>query len=325
MRDDLQRRESEAADQADRRARRQQLDECLASRFKDLISFGCSSLAQDDRSRGHSFFAAWARSLLAFNGALREADREYTRFRIVERLERAARAGVPALDTAASLLLLDPAADPDRLAGDLERIQGSRPHDVWVMWLMYVLDQLMNSHRPPGRDTVPPDTTREEWRKAELAFGCILFPDESFRVMQEVLDQAGGQVEHALTCGGHPDLKRPACRVRNLIGHFDPRAMHWYVSEPQHHGLLQPPLSIEAITEPESLRRQLDEVWTPGPAPARRRSCHRPPARRARGPGNRRWRCRPPSTGRAPALGSTTPAGQLSNHSPGQSKNTWAT
>jgi hypothetical protein len=263
IRDDLERRESEAAGRAERAARRRQLDERLAERFRSLISFAGGLLAPEQRPRGATFFADLARSLVAFNQVLREADREYLRYRVLERLERASRAGVPALDTAASLLLQNPAADVGRLADHLERLQGSRPHDVWVMWLTYILDQLMNSHRPPARDNVPPDTTREEWRKAERAFGCILFPDDAFRVMQEGVDRAASQVEHVLKCTGHPVPSRPPCRVRDLIARFDPRAMHWYCSEPLPlPGLLQPPPAIESVTEPAALRRQLDEVWT---------------------------------------------------------------
>ena len=50
--------------------------------------------------------------------------------------------------------------------------------------------------------------------------------------------------------------------MRDLIVRFDPRALHWFGSESPPHRLLQPPPSIEAISEPASLRRQLDEVWT---------------------------------------------------------------
>jgi hypothetical protein len=262
IRDNLQRRESELANQADRVARRQQLDERLANRFKEVISFACSSLARDDRSRTDAFFPDLARSLLAFNEALRAADREYPRFRILDRLERASQAGVPALDTAATLLLLEPTTDVTSLATDLKRIQESRPHDVWSMWLTYILDQLMNSHRPPTKDSVPPDTSRDEWRQAELAFGCVLFSDESFRVLQESMDHAACLIDDALKCGGQRVLSRPPGRVRDLIARFDPRALHWYGSEFRPLPLLQPPPSIEAITEPVALRRQLDEVWT---------------------------------------------------------------
>src|SRR5262249_23017495 len=161
-----------------------------------------------------------------------------------------------------SLLLLEPTTDVTSLATDLKRIQESRPHDVWSMWLTYILDQLMNSHRPPTKDSVPPDTAREEWRKAELAFGCILFSDESFRVLQESMDHAACLIDDAFKCGGYRVLNRPPGRVRDLIARFDPRALHWYGSEFRPLPLLQPPPSIEAITEPVALRRQLDEVWT---------------------------------------------------------------
>jgi hypothetical protein len=135
---------------------------------------------------------------LAINEALREADREYPRDRILERLGRAARAGVPALDTAASLLLAAPSTAVEQLAQDLERIAASRPHDVWPTRLTYGLDQLLNSHRPPAKDNVPSDTTCDKWRKAELAFGCIHFSDDSFRVLQESMDWAAGLTGNAL-------------------------------------------------------------------------------------------------------------------------------
>jgi len=130
------------------------------------------------------------------------------------------------------------------------------------MWLTYILDQLMNSHRPPTKDSVPPDTTRDEWRKAEFAFGCILFSDESFRVLQESMDHAACLIDDAFRCGGHRVLNRPPGRVRDLIARFDSRALHWYGLEFSPLPLIQPPPSIEAITEPMSLRRHLDEVWT---------------------------------------------------------------
>src|SRR5262245_52663194 len=59
---------------------------------------------------------------------------------------------------------------------------------LWLGWLTYILDQFLNSHRPP-------DTTRDEWLKAELAFGCILFTDETFRVLQVSVDHAGCLVD----------------------------------------------------------------------------------------------------------------------------------
>jgi hypothetical protein len=262
IRDDLQRRTSEATSRADRDARRAQLTERLFARFEDLVSFAARLLAPEEHRGDDTFFVELARRLLTFNATLHEADREYPRYRIRDRLNRAAQAGVPALDTVATLLLLDPAADPAALSRDLERIQGSRPHDVWSMWLTYILDQLLNSHNPPAKDCVPPDTTRDEWRKAEVAFGCILFSDESFRVLQESMDQAACTIDAALKSGGHRVLNRPPGRVRDLIARFDPRALHWYCSKPPPLQLLQPPPSLEAITEPFSLRRQLDEVWT---------------------------------------------------------------
>jgi hypothetical protein len=252
----------DAQSRKERDARRRLLYERMAGRFKELVSFACSSLARDERSRRDDFFAELARSLLDFNETLAEADQEYPFYRIHERLRRAAQAGVPALGTTASLLQLGPETDPSVLAGDLVRIRESRPHDVWPMWLTYVFDQLMNSPKPPLPDSVPPDTTRDEWKKAELAFGCVLFTDDSFRVLQESMDQAASTVDDALKCGGHHVTNRPPARARNLLARFDPRALQWYGSESRPAGLLQPPPSIEAVTEPESARRQLDELWT---------------------------------------------------------------
>lgn len=263
IRADLECRKSDEATQVDLLARREHLDKRFENRLKDLVKLAGNALARDEQSRSETFFFDHARALLSFNEVLRECDREYPRYRILERLRKAAHAGVPALDTAASLLLKDPSANVEQLADDLERIQGSQPHDVWPMWLTYVLDHLLNSHRPPPeRGNVPPDTTREEWRKAETAFGCILFADDVFAVMQDSIDQGGGLVEDSLMCGGYGALNRPPGRVRHLLAYFDARALHWYGSKSLSLKLVQPPPSIDAITEPVSLRRKMDEVWS---------------------------------------------------------------
>jgi hypothetical protein len=216
IREDLQRRQTEATHQADQCARLEQLTERLTARLREVVTATCSLLAQGE-SRNETYFTDIARHLLTFNEALREADREYPRYRILERLGRAARAGVPALDTAASLLLADPSTAVEQLAQALERIAASRPHDVWPMWLTYSLDQLLNSQCPPAKNNVPPDTTRDEWRRAELAFGCILFSDDSFRAMQESMDRAAGLIDDALRGGGYSIPNRPHGRVRDLI------------------------------------------------------------------------------------------------------------
>lgn len=262
IRDDLHRRETEGKRHADQSSRRQGLMERLGSEIVALVTIAGSQLARDDRFQDETYFADLARHVLTFNEMLREADLEYTKYRIIERLRRAARAEVPALDTAASLLLLDQSTAVGELAKDLERIQKSQPHDVWPMWLTYILDQLFNSNKPPLKDTVPPDTTRAEWRKAEIAFGCILFTDSSFGVMQESVDRANGLIDDAMKCGKYPGLKRPPGRVRDLIGLLDPRALHWFGLDPTPVLMLKPPPSIEAITDPQQVRRKLDEVWT---------------------------------------------------------------
>src|SRR5262249_10622449 len=84
----------------------------------------------------------------------------------------------------------------------------------------------------------------------------------SFRVMQESMDQAAGLIDNALWEGGYHVPNRPPGRVRDLIGWFDPRALNWYVSESPSLQLLQPPASIQAITQPPTIRPQLDEVGT---------------------------------------------------------------
>ena len=129
------------------------------------------------------------------------------------------------------------------------------------MWLTYIVDQLMTLNRPPTKDSVPPDTTRDEWRKAEHAFGCIVFSDGTFRVMQESMDHAASLIDDALKCGGHSSRSRPPGRVRDLIARFDPSF-----------GLVRfgviacPPAATAAVYRgypgTESLCRQLDKVWT---------------------------------------------------------------
>jgi hypothetical protein len=262
IRDDLQRRETERTNQADQRARREQLTQRWTGRFMELLDSACILLARKDGSQGGIDFRHLACRLLAFNEALQECDREYPRYRILERLGRASRAGVPALDTAASLLLATPSSAVEQMAHDLEQIAASRPHDLWPAWLTYILDHLLNSHCPPAKHSVPPDTTRDEWRKAELAFGCVLFSDESFGMALDSTDRAAALVDDALRGGGYRVLNHPPARVRDLISWFDPRALNWYGSESPSLQLLQPPASIEVIAEPPALRRQLDEVWT---------------------------------------------------------------
>src|SRR5262249_24449773 len=103
----------------------------------------------------------------------------------------------------------------------------------------------------------------EQWRKAELAFGCILFSEEAFQFLQESVDHAVSMFDAALKTGGHPPLKRPAGRGRDLLPQIDPRALEWYGQErPPALPLREPPPSIQAIPSPETLRRSLDEVWT---------------------------------------------------------------
>ena len=126
IRDDVQQRKSETRECADRQARRADLMQRLMERFRTLVSCAAPLLAAEHLQQGESFCPDLARSLWAFNPPLGEPAQEYPRYRIRERLSRAARAGVPALDTATSLLLKDPGSDPAVLAVDLERLAGSR-------------------------------------------------------------------------------------------------------------------------------------------------------------------------------------------------------
>jgi hypothetical protein len=260
--DARQRSVAETAACSERPGRHHALSQRLEVAVRELVSFAGGLLSPTECPRNDSFFADLARALLAFNAALNEADSEYPRYRIRERLSRAARAGVPALDTAASLLLLPPTTEPAELSGELQALQGDRPRDQWLLWLTYICDQLLNSNNPPVKDNVLPNTGRDEWRKAELAFGCVLFSDESFRVIQDAVDQAGSLIDAAMKAGSHPTIKRPPGRVRDLLACYDPRALEWYGKEQRTPPLLEPPPSVQAITEPAALRRQLDEVWT---------------------------------------------------------------
>jgi hypothetical protein len=261
LRNNLQSQSAETVDRAARDARRMDLEARFCSAFEQVIALAAPLLAARETCVNDGGFADLAHSLLAFNATLSEMDREYLRCRMCERLERAAATGVPALATAASLLLTASAADADVLARDLERIQGSHRYDLWPAWLPYILDQLVNSQRPPPKVFLLPDTTRDEWRKAEEAFGCIVFSDEAFRFLQASMDQAASQLEVALEKGGHPLAGLLPYRVRDMLAMNDARALEWCGSEALSTPLLQPPPAIEAITEP-ALRRPLDEVWT---------------------------------------------------------------
>jgi hypothetical protein len=262
LRDELQHHQASATAQKELLARRETLSTHLAEGLSNLAGVAGFLLTREEQSRTESYLANVAAALLGFGRLLREADEVYPRFRILERLRRATSSGVPGLDTAASLLLVDHGVDSDQLVRDLQQLQASPGREAWPMWVTYIFDQLMCSNCPPGPHNVPPDTTRDEWRRAELAFGCILFTDDSFRVLQESVDRAASQIDHALSRGGYKVLGQPPGRVRDLIATFDSRAMAWYATDPEFPGLVQPPPAIEAIAKPRTLRRQLDEVWT---------------------------------------------------------------
>lgn len=239
----------------------EQCIEQLELGIRQLVSFACSWLEDDVRSQERNFFAEFARNLLRFNAVLQAADHTFPQYRIHERLVRAAETGVAALDTAASILLIDSSSDARLLSKELRRLKRDGSRKVWPTWLTYILDQLLNSHGPPVHVSVPPETTRKEWHRAEIAFGCIQFSDESFAELQRSIENAANAVDYAMECGGYPKLRRPAGRVRDLLEHFDSRALRWYSSPAKCLTSQPPPPAIQLITEPESLRRQLEELW----------------------------------------------------------------
>jgi HEAT repeat protein len=241
--------------------RRRHLDERLVGAFSELVDFAPGVLAPNQFPPGEGFWRQLADAVVRFATLLAEADREYPRFRVLDRLRRAAQSGVPALETGATLLLCD-TTDADKLAGIIQSVQRDNRRGVWLAWLPYVFDQLLNSHQPPGTLPLLPDATRDDWRKADLAFGCVLFSDETFRVLQECTDQAAAQIDAAMKAGGYCVSSRPPGRVRDMLRYYDPRALQWYTMSPRTLPLLQPPPLIEAITEPPQLRRELDEIWT---------------------------------------------------------------
>src|SRR5262245_25324045 len=75
IRADLQRRESDAAEQAALRARREQLEDRFGQRYSHLTSFACGLLAPEQCPQGSTFVTDLARGLLAFNETIREYDR----------------------------------------------------------------------------------------------------------------------------------------------------------------------------------------------------------------------------------------------------------
>lgn len=240
-----------------------QLMEELASQFNRIASLAAQFIAGRDTSFSESCFVELAAALLSFNATLCDADRTWPRYRICERLERAASSGVRTLEVTAALLLLNPKDEINDVISILGEFQKDQSRRLWPTWLTYILDQLFRSHQPPAQENVIPELRLDDWRKAELAFGCILFSDEVFLELQNNLDAATGEIDHALQSGGFQPLTRPPARVRDLVARFDHRALAWYSSLPQPSlGLLQPPPLIAAISESDPLRHSLDEVWT---------------------------------------------------------------
>lgn len=94
---------------------------------------------------------------------------------IQQRLAKVARAGVPALDVAAELLLLSCAGNHDDLAIYLGRIHHDEDLRQFVLWLPYILDNLWQPVAEENgtiRTAEPPEgISYEDFRKAGEAFG----------------------------------------------------------------------------------------------------------------------------------------------------------
>jgi hypothetical protein len=125
----------EQASETERKARRQRLDELLCATFQDVIGCVPNLLAPNQNPPDERFWGRLAERLRAFGEALNEADREYPRYRVRERLVRAARAGVPSLETAAQLLLSAPDAAAAKLAETLQAVHTDGRRDLWIAWL----------------------------------------------------------------------------------------------------------------------------------------------------------------------------------------------
>jgi hypothetical protein len=182
-------------------------------------------------------------------------------YRFREHLERTAYAAIPALETAASLLIVDSAVESIPFVGKSERLQGIPPRNQWSQWLTNLFDQQICSHWLPTRDNEPPVTTRKQWRTAALAFGRVVFSDKTFGALQKMMGQSADLVEtHSYLVGQVVRNSPPTC-VRGLLAIIDPSALPRHALESPTLGLPNAAPSIETNTEPTSFRRELDELW----------------------------------------------------------------
>jgi len=262
LRNGLEQEQASSIVASDKAIRRRKLDEQIGQAFSLLIkSVGplLSGTAEDGNTQ---YWLDLSSNLLVFVKGLQEASREYSRKLIHERLERASHSGVPSLETAATLLLSSNST-AEELSAVLKTVRKSKQYELWSAWLPYILDQLISSDKPPLTMLPPiPGATRDDWRRADRAFGCPYFSEQSFDAVQVLLDSANAHVDSAMRSGGYHVSNYPPCRVRDLIGFFDPRALHWYCCDPPPFQFLQPPPSIEMVSEPEESRLKLDEIWT---------------------------------------------------------------
>jgi hypothetical protein len=162
------------AQQTDRARRRRQQRGELERAFEVVWLF-----PGEERRRGNKpgpdGFGRWAERLVALAAALAEYDRQPPAGSTRERLVRAARSGVPALEAAAALVLLAYLGDAPQLAQELEALYRDPSLRRFAGWLPYILDNL--SPPEPDDDGIirpadPPDgVSLADYRKAEAAFG----------------------------------------------------------------------------------------------------------------------------------------------------------
>jgi hypothetical protein len=193
--------------------------------------------------------------------AFERLDQEQPRYRIVERLRRAADSAAPSLSAVATLLIEPRTSDKASFKTRVKRLVNRHSIGKVLRWILYVFDQLLNSHQPPGRIPVMIDVTREEWRTAEIAFGCILFDDGAFLVMQDKIEQATCHLNDALNTGGRAPLPQSLIRVRDLLARCDARVLDWFSQDVPIIRIEKLPPSIEALRESPNLYGKLVEVY----------------------------------------------------------------
>ena len=125
-------------------------------------------------------FRKWAARFVALGRAIEVTGHGEA---IRRRLLRVSRAEVPALDTAAALLLLSHEGDHEALATCLERVHRDATLRHFVLWLPYILDNLW---LPEAGDRgvirvadAPDGVSFEEFRKAAEAFGWNATDEEA--------------------------------------------------------------------------------------------------------------------------------------------------